>query len=81
MGDRKLVNVEFERRGAFDSSRIKDSLVFTVDGKRIAVFQSHHPESIGVAVTLPSGSAGCFEMPCDEFYALFEREWNHPRRC
>ena len=78
MADREL-NVAYERRGDFDNSRLKESLVFRVDSKRIGVFKSHNPSSIGVAVDLPNGSVGCFEMPCDEFHALFEREWDRRR--
>lgn len=78
MSEREL-NVAYERRGDFDASRFKESLVFRVDSKRIAVFKSHNPSSIGIAVDLPDGSAGCFELPCDEFHALFEREWNRRR--
>lgn len=76
--DREL-KVAYEQRGDFDASRLKEALVFRVDGKRIAVFKGHHPSTVGVAVDLPDNSVGCFQMPCDEFHAFFEREWDRRR--
>lgn len=67
--------IRYEQRGAFDNSRQKDALAFTMGEKRIAVFKHHDPSCIGIAVTLPSGVMGCFGLPCNEFYALFEREY------
>ena len=67
--------IKYEKRGMFDNSQLKDSLVFTMGDKRIAVFKHHDPSWVGVAVTLPSGSIGCFEMSCSEFYDLFEHNY------
>lgn len=45
-----MANPVYEKRGDYDNSRQKDSLALRIDGRRVAVFKSHHPDRIGVAV-------------------------------
>jgi hypothetical protein len=67
--------IKYEKRGDFDNSRLKEALVFTIDDSRLALFKHHDPSLIGVSITLPNGSAGCFSMTCGDFYNLFMCEW------
>lgn len=40
----------YEHRGAYDNSRLHEALIFRIEDRRVAVFKSHHPDRIGVAV-------------------------------
>jgi len=47
----------YERRGDFDNSRLHEALIFSIDGRRVGVFKSHHPDRIGVVLPCPDGGA------------------------
>lgn len=58
----------YEKRGDFDNSRLKEALVFTLDGRRVAVFKSHHPDRIGIALDNANGST-CWTITPQELVA------------
>ena len=62
----------FERRGDYDNSRTKDSLAFRIDGRRLAVFKSHHPDRIGVALDQNDNSVMCWTITPQQLIQALE---------
>lgn len=63
----------YEMRGDYDNSRERDGLIFKQEGRRVALFKSHDPDRIGVAVDQPDDSVICWSITPEQLIEALER--------
>lgn len=70
----------YERRGDFDNSRLHEALIFSIDGRRVGVFKSHHPDRIGVTLGHPDGGAVAWTITPQQLIDALETTLKEPKQ-